>query len=178
MRMGNIQNGNVDFSDLKYVKSEAVPEDFLLQQGDVLFNRTNSPELVGKCAVYAKTGRATFASYLLRLQVNADLLAPQFLASWINSSWGRSWARAVRTDGVSQSNINATKLALMPLPLPPLREQHEIVRRTIALLDTAEALDRQLSVAIRSTKRLGDSVLVKAFRGELSGIAAAEGALR
>ena len=83
--------------------------------------------------------------------------------------WGREWARNVRTDGVSQSNINAQKLSVMPVPLPPLAEQHEIVRRVGLLFERADAFDHEVVAASRRCQRLTQAVLGKAFAGELVG---------
>lgn len=140
---------------------------FLIENGDILFNRTNSPELVGKSAVYREKLKAVFASYLVRVHPNPNLILSDYLCWWINSIWGRECARSVRIDGVSQSNINAQKLSIMPVPLPPLAEQHEIVRRVNALFTRADAIEREVADATKRAEALTQAVLVKAFRGEL-----------
>jgi type I restriction enzyme S subunit len=68
---------------------------------------------------------------------------------------------------VSQSNINSTKLVSMPLPLPPVAEQHEIVRRVDALFRLAAAIERRAATAKAHTDKLTQAILAKAFRGEL-----------
>ena len=78
------------------------------------------------------------------------------------------WARHVKTDGVSQSNINGTKLGDMPLPLPPIEEQCEIVARAAALLAIADDLGGRIDAANSALGRSAQAVLAKAFRGELS----------
>lgn len=168
LRMGNIRDGRLDLSDLQYVtrQAENIP-DFKLVRGDVLFNRTNSPELVGKTAVYDCELEAVFASYLIRVRCDARIALGSYLSSWLNSPWGRWWARTVRTDGVSQSNINASKLRSMPIPLPPLKEQEEIVRRIGELFALATNIEQSVSTAKRRTGRLTQAILAKAFRGEL-----------
>jgi type I restriction enzyme S subunit len=140
LRMGNIQSGSLVLDDLKYCRVDREIERLMLQDGDLLFNRTNSPELVGKAAVFHESRPMTFASYLIRLRFASDTADPDFVNYWINSAWGRAWARYVKADGVSQSNINGTKLGSMPLPLPPVEEQREIVRRASQLLASANAL--------------------------------------
>jgi type I restriction enzyme, S subunit len=135
--------------------------------GDILFNRTNSPELVGKAAVYDADLPAVFASYLIRLRCDDQLVQSRYVCWWINSPWGRWWARTVRTDGVSQSNINATTLQAMPLPLPPVEEQAEIVRRVEALFKLADAIEKRLAAATAQAEKLTQAILAKAFRGEL-----------
>lgn len=167
LRMGNIQSGGLCLDDLKYCPSDAEIERLLLRDGDILFNRTNSPELVGKTAVYHESTPMAFASYLIRVRVAPEVADPDFVSYWINSAWGRLWARQAKTDGVSQSNINGTKLAGMPLPLPPIEEQHEIVRRVHARLDSASQIQAQIERATKLLDRTGQAALAKAFRGEL-----------
>ncbi len=167
LRMGNIQDGMLDVQDLKYCTRDAEIGRLLLVDGDLLFNRTNSPELVGKSAVYRGAVPMSFASYLIRVQLANDFAEPDYVNYWINSAWGREWARLAKTDGVSQSNINGTKLSMMPLPLPPIAEQREIVRRASRLLTRADDLVSCVDAASMAVERSRLSVLAKAFRGEL-----------
>ena len=168
LRMGNIRDGEIDLSDLKMIDpaAEDIPR-FLLRRGDILFNRTNSPELVGKAAVFAVDRQAVFASYLVRIGCDERLVLPDYLCGWINSPWGRQWARTVRTDCVSQSNINASKLRTLPVPLPPLEEQREIVRRTREAFALADAVDKAIETALAEAEQLPRAILERAMRGEL-----------
>jgi type I restriction enzyme, S subunit len=168
LRMPNIQEGEVDLLDLKYVAPEAVNVPaFTLHQGDILFNRTNSPELVGKAAVFEADLEALFASYLLRLTCDEQLVVPRYVCYFLNSPWGRAWARAVRTDCVSQSNINSSKLLAMPLPAPPLAEQREIVRQVEAHFVLADRLEARIAAARAPVEQLPRSILARALSGEL-----------
>lgn len=168
LRMGNIRDGVIDLSDLKMIdpSAEDVPR-FTLRRGDILFNRTNSPELVGKAAVYDVDRLAIFASYLVRITADPELVLSDYLCGWINSPWGRQWARMVRTDCVSQSNINASKLRTMPVPLPPLEEQREIVRRIREAFALADAAEERIERALAEAERLPRAILERALRGEL-----------
>src|SRR5439155_20595790 len=129
--------------------------------------RTNSPELVGKAAVFDVDADMIFASYLIRIRADGQLVEPKYLSWWINSPWGRQWARVVRSDGVSQSNINATKLAHMPVPLPPMEEQQEIVRCVEALFKVTDVIEGRLNAGAAKAGRLQQVILTKAFSGEL-----------
>lgn len=168
LRMGNIQDGAIDLSNLKMIdpSAEDVPR-FTLRRGDILFNRTNSPELVGKAAVYDVDRLAIFASYLVRITADPELVLSDYLCGWINSPWGRQWARTVRTDCVSQSNINASKLRTMPVPLPPIEEQREIVRRLREAFALADAVEERIERALAEAERLPRALLERALRGEL-----------
>lgn len=119
IRMGNIVNGALDLSELKYLPFDH-PEfpRLLLRSGDLLFNRTNSPELVGKSAVYeGSTGPMSFASYLIRVRTVG--YSSHLLAMYLNSPFGRAWARDNVSQLVGQANINGAKLRRMMVPYPP-----------------------------------------------------------
>lgn len=166
--MQNIQNGQLDVSSLRHV---ALDEDtlskFLLNDGDVLFNRTNSPELVGKAAVFNASMRAVFASYLIRITVDDRVADPRFVTSWINSSWGRAWAAAVKRDAVSQSNINMSVLAAMPLPWAPVERQRALCDRLAELRADTDELDRRAEDLRRAGEVIRWEIVDSAFAGTL-----------
>lgn len=166
LRMGNIQGGKLDWSDLVYTSDLAESEKYKLKQGDVLFNRTNSPELVGKTAVYQGERAAIYAGYLIRVRCAPELL-PEYLNYCLGSRRGRDYCWSMKSDGVSQSNINAKKLANFPFVLPSIVEQLEIVRRVEALFTLADHIEARYFAAITQSQRLTPLTLAKAFRGEL-----------
>lgn len=168
LRMGNIQDGKLDWSDLVFTSSKDEIEKYKLVKGDVLFNRTNSPDLVGKTAVYKGERPAIYAGYLIKIKCGDELL-PDFINYCLNSPMGRDWRWQVKSDGVSQSNINAQKLADFEFELPPLEEQAEIVRRVEKLFAYAAKLEARYQSASEQVARLTPSLLAKAFRGELVG---------
>lgn len=166
LRMGNIQDGRLDWSDLVFTSDRAEVEKYMLRNGDVLFNRTNSPELVGKAAVYKGEQHAIYAGYLIRVRCT-DQLLPDYLNYCLGSPRGREYCWAVKSDGVSQSNINAKKLAAFTFALPEVAEQTEIVRRADILFAFANRLEARLQAAQTAASRLTPALLAKAFRGEL-----------
>jgi len=167
LRMGNIQSGILDWEDLVYTSDQTEIDKYLLEPGDVLFNRTNSPELVGKTAMYKEGApKAIYAGYLIRVKT-LPALNPQFLTYCLNSSYGRHFSWQVKTDGVSQSNINASKLCAFPTPICSRTEQDEIVRRAEALFQKAYEMESKLTAARERVDNLTASILAKAFRGEL-----------
>lgn len=170
LRMGNIQDGRVDLGDLKYCAVDDEIDRLMLKSGDLLFNRTNSPELVGKSAIYESDMPASFASYLIRVRFDDRAVLPEFVNYWLNSAWGHEWARLAKTDGVSQSNINGSKLALMPIPLPPIEEQLVIVERASRMLISSESLLVRIGLASKVMERSSLAVLAKAFQGQLIGV--------
>jgi type I restriction enzyme S subunit len=168
LRMGNIQNGRLDLTDLKYLHlGDRDGEKLLLRPGDVLVNRTNSAELVGKCAVFEEEGKCTFASYLIRLRFDLTKAVPQFVAAYINSPIGRAYMFSERKQMTGQANVNSKTLKAMPISLPPVEEQNRIV----AYLDELQAQVDELTALQDATQAELDallpSVLDRAFRGEL-----------
>lgn len=166
LRMGNIQGGSIDWSDLVFTDNESEIAKYELTYGDVLFNRTNSPELVGKTAIYDQGPRAIYAGYLIRIKCTEEL-NPFYLNYCLNSPMGRAYCWSVKSDGVSQSNINAKKLAAFSFRLPSIEEQSEIVRRVEKLFAFADRLEKRLSQAQAAIQKLTPALLAKAFRGEL-----------
>jgi type I restriction enzyme S subunit len=166
LRMGNIQEGKLDWDDLVFTSGTEEIAKYRLLPGDVLFNRTNSPELVGKTAVFKGEREAIFAGYLIRVRCSKRLL-PDYINYCLNSPAGRDYCWQVKTDGVSQSNINAKKLAAFSFQLPSLPEQAEIVRHVEVLFALADRIEARLTAARAQVERLTPATLSKAFRGDL-----------
>lgn len=166
LRMGNIQDAKLDWNNLVFTSDIKEIEKYQLLTGDVLFNRTNSPELVGKTAVYKGERPAIYAGYLIRVRCSADLL-PDYLNYCLNSPAGRDYCWQVKSDAISQSNINARKLAAFQFELPSIEEQAEIVRRTKVLFAYADRLEARYQAARTQVDRLTPTLLAKAFCGEL-----------
>ncbi|HCQ50237.1 MAG TPA: restriction endonuclease subunit S [Achromobacter sp.] len=147
-RMGNIVDGRLVDEGFKYIspKIDELPRLFL-QPNDILFNRTNSYELVGKSARYTgHADQATFASYLIRVRLLDALLSPVFMNLAMNAPYFRSTQiepEIVQQCG--QANFNGTKLSLCAVPLPPLAEQHRIVARINQLMALCDSLEQQIN---------------------------------
>ena len=169
VRMGNIQEGKLIFDRLKYLPSTyPLIGELLLQDGDILFNRTNSSELVGKVAKYNNSQpRAIFASYLIRIKPNRDAYDPDFMTYFINSFYGRQYINSVVTQQVGQANVNGTKLAMMPVPFCALAEQQKIVEGIESCFSVADEIDATIEVSLKQSERLRQSILKQAFEGKL-----------
>jgi type I restriction enzyme S subunit len=143
LRMGNIQRGEIVLEDLKYV---SLPQDilapYMVHKGDVLFNRTNSQEHVGKVGIYRSGEHAVFASYLIRLIPDTSQIDSFFLGQLLNSYSAQCRIKRYATPGVEQVNINATNLGKVLIPVPTgedgLKEQSKIAD----ILETADDLIR------------------------------------
>lgn len=167
LRMGNLQNGEIDWSNLAYTSDEEDIKKYLLKSGDVLFNRTNSPELVGKTSIYRGEMPAIYAGYLIKLDYEKNIVVGDYLNYYLNSSKAKEYYMQVKTDGVSQSNINAKKIGEFEISLPTITEQHEIVRLIDDLLARERAAQQATEQALASIDLMKKSILARAFRGEL-----------
>jgi len=144
LRMNNLDHEELRLADLKWLGSDDVKDSDLLRPGDILFNRTNSLEHVGKVAlVDGLTEPTTFASYLLRLRVSADAILPEYLAAYLQSAAGQKRIRAYVTQGVSQANVNATNLQKVRVPAPGLDVQRVVVERWHAVRELQHTIEAQ-----------------------------------
>ena len=155
--------GNWSFDDLKYLPINHYEfPDLLLTKNDLLFNRTNSAELVGKTAVYEGGYKlCSFASYLIRVRLLS--VHPLFLSFYINSAIGKKWISDVKSQQVGQANINGTKLKALKIPLPPIREIEEIVRRCQRQFSYITDCNESLIFSRKLIENTRQSILKAAF---------------
>lgn len=164
LRMGNITyEGGWDFTNLKYIDlSEKDEPKYLTQKGDLLFNRTNSKELVGKTAVFDEDEPMAIAGYLIRVRPN-EHGNNYYISGYLNSFHGKQTLLNMCKSIVGMANINAQELQDIKILLPPIELQNEyeqIVRATKSKLKSFE----------KSAELLEDnfnSLSQKAFAGEL-----------
>ena len=137
-RMMNIIDGKMVANDMKYID---LPDDELkayrVNKGDILFNRTNSADLVGKLGIFELDGDFVFASYLIRLVAKRNVILPEYLNYYLNSEEGQKRISAFATAGVSQTNINASNLQRVLVPVPPIEEQKEVIEQ-LSQIDSAK----------------------------------------
>lgn len=164
LRMNCQVDGAVAFRDLQYIDiNDKMLAAFRLQDGDILFNRTNSFELVGRTAVFHSTREAVFASYLIRLEVDRSALNPDFLNYYLNQPSVQAELKKLASRGVSQANISASKLRDFRVPKAPMQEQTETVRRLAAIDAAVQAHSRKHA----ALEELFNKVLRGLMAGEL-----------
>ncbi len=164
IRMGNIVNGRLDLSDVVHVDlTPAEVAKYRLDPGDILINRTNSPELVGKSALFNEPEEYVFASYLIRLTPDPERCRADYLQAVLTSSVGRSYIDQKKHQSVGQANINATEIKAMPLPLPLVPEQEAVLKE----IERAQPLIDQMSAAaekaVEAAAALPDAILREVF---------------
>jgi len=145
LRMSNMQPDGWDFSELKHVElTDNEVEAWRLERGDILFNRTNSKELVGKSEVFDEPGDWVFASYLMRLTINEDVAIPTFVSAYLNGPSGRGQIERDSRQIIGMTNINAEEIRALKVPLPDLSAQAALMS---AMNEARTARDRGLAAA-------------------------------
>jgi type I restriction enzyme, S subunit len=168
LRMGNIQNGEVILDDFKYVNlPEKVLKPYIVRRGDVLFNRTNSQERVGKVGIYRDKVETVFASYLIRLIPDTMRIDNYYLGHVLGSYSAQCRIKRYATPGVQQVNINATNLGKVLIPVPhgkyALAEQHEIA----SVLEAADAVVRSSEPVLAAQQALKKSLMYDLLTGRV-----------
>jgi len=177
LRMGNIQDGKVVYDKLVFSNNVEDNRKYLLQDGDLLFNRTNSAELVGKTAIFKGNKHVIYAGYLILLRpikTNSEYLNYIFSSPYV-----RSYCKEVKTIGVQQCNINAEKVSQLLVPIAPFEEQMRIVDKIKEVLPSVDKYSISqynldlLNVSL--SECLKKSVLQEAIQGKLVPQIASEG---
>lgn len=167
IRMGNLQDGEISWNDLAYSNDEEDIEKYKLVPGDVLFNRTNSPALVGKTSIYRGEYPAIYAGYLIKLDYDRSRIIGDYLNYSLNTVSAKEYCNSVKTDGVNQSNINAKKIGAYRFDAPKINEQTEIVRILGNLLAKEQQAKEAAEGVLEQIDLIKKAILARAFRGEL-----------
>lgn len=166
LRMGNVTySGKINMTDLKYIDlDERELEKFSLKNGDLLFNRTNSAELVGKTAVFESFSDQiiSYAGYLVRARVNADS-NPYYVSGYLNSPSGKAQLRLRAKAIVGMANINAREFLSLEIPAATKEEQEEFAH----LFEKCEKIRHLLHRKLSLLQELQKSLATRAFAGLL-----------
>jgi len=166
LRMGDIVDGEIRYSKLAYV--EEVDGSLLLNAGDLLFNRTNSLDPIGKVGIVRSSGvfPCTFASYLVRLRTNC-MAAPDYLHQLLNSDYCLAWARGEAIPAIGQANLNPFRYGYMTIAVPPLHEQRMIVKHLADITShiDAVALGTKHTVSLLKERRI--ALIAAAVSGQI-----------
>ena len=177
LRMGNIQDGKVVYDKLVFSNNVEDNRKYLLQDGDLLFNRTNSAELVGKTAIFKGNRHVIYAGYLILLRpikTNSEYLNYIFSSPYV-----RSYCKEVKTIGVQQCNINAEKVSQLLVPIAPFEEQMRIadkIKEVLPSVDKYSISQYNLDLLnVSLSECLKKSILQEAIQGRLVPQIAEEG---
>lgn len=163
LRMNNVDTeGTIEFASTRRVPRDAVRDldKFLIAKGDVMFNNTNSPELVGKSAVFRGFSEpVVFSNHFTRIRTRRERLEPRYLARWLASEWRRGRFARMCNQWVNQAAVPRDALLAMEVPVPSIQEQGRIAD----ILDKADAIRRKRKQAIALTEDLLRSAFLDMF---------------
>ena len=164
IRMNNITyNGQWDFSSMKYVDlNEKDKEKYLVYKGEVLFNRTNSKELVGKTAVYKEEEPMAYAGYLVKAIPN-ERATGEFISAYMNTKYIKSKLFNMAKNIVGMANINAEEFKKIDVYIPPIELQNEYIK----FVEQVDKLKFEMEKCLKELEDNFNSLMQKAFKGEL-----------
>lgn len=168
LRIPNIGEGVIDFSDLKYMQGELENSSHEVFENDILIIRSNgSRDLVGKCAIVpALKRRYAYASFLIRIKAS-DRVLPKYLVRYINSSMARGQLLAKAKSSSGIHNINSKELGSIRIAVPTIEEQTEILKIIEPIIKKELDVKNITRQMIENIAELKKAILAKAFRGEL-----------
>lgn len=169
IKMNNIDNHwGVVLDDVVYVDCDKGElEKYHLKKGDWLFNTRNSQELVGKSCVWKRSGDFVYNNNILRVRLSDGYL-PEFLEIWFRSPKGREMLEVIKSATTNVAAIYQKQLTKQLIPFPSNQEQAEIVRRVDQLFTYSEFIEAQVQASLARVNNLTQSILAKAFRGDLT----------
>lgn len=163
LRMGNVSSsGDLLLADMKYVELRADQlERQRLRPGDILFNRTNSKELVGKTGLWDGRFEAVAASYFIRVRVRSEAADPLFIWAYMNSGHMKRRLFETARGAIGQANINGRELRAFSLPLPPLALQRRFAER----VQETEGVQRLATQAAAAAEHATAALMARLFAG-------------
>ena len=161
LRMNNLTaDGHLDLTDLKYIDiPDNEIEKCIVRKGDVLFNRTNSVELVGKTCVFDLDEEMVIAGYIIRVRLNEKVLS-EFLSAYMNSAILKEHLRGMAKGAVNQANINAQDLQGIKIYLPPIELQQQFAE-FVKQVEKAKSVIKDQLAELETLKK---SLMQKYFR--------------
>ena len=166
----HLRTHNIDLSgELNLDKVVRIPKvlvdtkSFGLEKGDIIFNNTNSAELVGKTIIIREDVPYAFSNHLTRIRLAAEVVMPEWLLLIFRKYWREKVFEKMCTRWVGQAGINQSTLRKIKIPLPPLAEQKAIVKKLDVLAEKARALQALQSSQLADLKALKQSILHEAF---------------
>jgi type I restriction enzyme S subunit len=173
LRMNNVtRRGELDWSSFIRVPIEkAMLDDYALRAGDVVFNNTNSTEMVGKTALFDDFDEpVVFSNHFTRLRTKPDTLAPDFLALWLHTQWQAGLFARICDRWIGQSAVQRNKLLALEIPVPPLKEQRRIAVRLREQLSILAQARTALEVQLAAAESLPAAHLRAVFESEEAGL--------
>ena len=168
LRVANVQRGYLDLTEIKYINAtDSDIRDMLLQPGDVLFNEGGDRDKLGRGWVWGgEIDSCIHQNHVFRARLCLSGIQPKFI-SWLGNSYGQRYFLDQGKQTTNLASINLATLSQLPVPLPPLAEQEQIVSEVERRLSVVAAAEAQIEAALKRAERLRQSILQQAFAGRL-----------
>jgi type I restriction enzyme S subunit len=170
LRIDGFYDGSI-LEDYKYKRLEASEEEiekYVIETGDLLINRVNSIEYLGKCGLAKSFAEPTvFESNIMRIKLNQTVADSSYVSKYLSSKRGLTELRKNAKHAVNQASINQTDVANVLLPLAPLNQQQQIIKEIETRLSVADKLEETISQSLQQAEALRQSILKQAFEGKL-----------
>ncbi len=170
LRMNNVdRRGNLTWEEFIRVPAEsATVSEYRLEKGDIVFNNTNSTELVGKSALFRGYPEpVVYSNHFTRLRLLSDRADPGFVAAWLLSQWQARTFENICNRWIGQSAVKSDKLLALEMPLPPLEEQRRIAAILNEQIEAVERARKAVEAELDAINKLPAALLRRAFAGEL-----------
>lgn len=161
LRMNNITyGGDLDLGDLKYIDvAEKDFEKYVVRKGDLLFNRTNSKDLVGKTTYFNSDEDMIIAGYIIRVRITDNML-PVFVSKYLNTSYMKIHLRGLCKSIIGQANINAKELQSIPIYFPPMELQQQFA----SIIETIDIQKAKVKEALKESEDLFQRLMQDLFK--------------
>jgi type I restriction enzyme S subunit len=168
LRVANVQRGRLDLSIIKEIEAtEDEIAELTLHPGDILLNEGGDIDKLGRGWVWGgEIGVCLHQNHVFRARPASQLIVPAFVSHYTNT-FGQQFFLDQGAQTVNLASISMSKVRALPVPIPPVDEQREILSRVQALLTVAETVEGHITAASSQADRLVQAILGKAFRGEL-----------
>ena len=168
LRVANVQRGYLDLDKIKYIKvpEDEVPE-ILLKKGDILFNEGGDRDKLGRGWVWeGQINKCTYQNHVFRARLYLNKINGK-LFSWYGNTFGQQYFIAKGKQTTNLASINKTMLSAFPIPLPPFDEQVVLIKEVEGRLSMIDAVEKEVEINLMRAERLRQSILKKAFSGNL-----------
>jgi type I restriction enzyme S subunit len=168
LRVANVQRGYLDLSEVKAIEVTLdCLEQLRLQDGDLLFNEGGDRDKLGRGWVWkSEIEDCIHQNHVFRARLLSHEIIPELISHYANE-FGREFFFQRASQTVNLASINKTQLSRLPVPVIPLKEQQVLATLLDAVMQLADELQAQVDVAVSKLDTLDQSILAKAFRGEL-----------
>lgn len=169
LRVANVQNGYLNLREIKEIQlKQSELARFLLEIDDVLYTEGGDRDKLGRGTVWrGEIPRCAHQNHIFKARLFKEKAVPQYVAYWSMTTPARNYFYEKGKQSVNLASINKTVLSKLPLPLPSLEKQSEIVSTIDQHLSVCNEIENTINKNLQAVAALKQSILKKAFEGNL-----------